>query len=104
MRTAEQEVAAARERGDATAVRYWEAVMRVADEAPEFTPTLRNQLRVLLRPDPVPVVPAQPRRMPRRLTKPAPRGQGQDIAQPTVPVASSPRMTTAPPVGTRDAA
>ena len=73
MRTAEEEIACALERGDVAAVHYWQSVIRVADEAPEFTPALRDQLQILLRPDPTPVkpVPAVGRRIRTRFS-PAP--------------------------------
>ena len=62
MLTAEQEIAAALERGDAGAVRYWQHVIEVVDAAPPFTPALIAQLQVLVRTDPATPAPTPIRR------------------------------------------
>jgi hypothetical protein len=64
-----------------TAISRWQHIRAVVDEAPEFTPELKAQLRVLLRPGPVPVMPTQSRRIPPR----PPKRQG--AKQPTADVA-----------------
>lgn len=104
MLTAEQEIAAALERGDRGAIHYWETVIRVADSAPPFTPELASQLEVLLRPGlpatlpPRPAPPALPDRMPPR---PAPVKR-RPVARSTARTARDDEA--APPVGTRSAA
>lgn len=69
MRTAEQEIADALERGDMGAVRYWQNVIDVVDAAPPFTPALIAQLQVLVRADPAPAQPTPIRRKSRTQTR-----------------------------------
>lgn len=47
--------AEAEARGDKATEAYWRRIGDLVDQAPEFSPAQRDRLRVLLRPEPVPL-------------------------------------------------
>jgi len=81
MATAEQEIAAALERGDAAAVHYWQTVIRIADEAPEFDAEIKAKLRPLLQLPPR-TIPAEPKPVTPRRRIPARRSPKTQAAAP----------------------